>query len=338
MLIPFFLSGHLLALVFHVAPNGFTWPYQVMAALAGLSYLCGGLLFLRRTLERHFSSSMTLVSLIVITFGTNLFHYGTTDNIFSHIFSFFLFSALLYLIPQWYESPRKLNMICLAIVAGLIVIVRPTNIFFLIFVPLLGVYNFESFQERIKLVRAQMPTILLGAATFLLTVVPLFLYWKYITGHWIVNSYQGISFNWSQPEIINVLFSVRKGLFFWSPILLLGFAGFYFVRRYWKGFLIPALILLIAHTYLISSWPMWYYGGSFGHRAFTESLPVFAVGYAALLESARTRPLLYRSILALSALLILLSVKLMIQYWNGIIPYDLTTLELLASTFFQFTK
>ena len=187
-------------------------------------------------------------------------------------------------------------------------------------------------------VSSQLSSVVTCAVAYLLMIFPLLLYWKFITGRWLVNSYQGLSFNWTNPEIINVLFSVRKGLLFWSPLLILGIIGLFFVTRYWKGILLPAVILLLLHTYVVSSWPAWWYGGSFGHRAFTETLPIFAIGYAALLETTREKPMVYRGILIGSCLLMLLSIKSMIQYWNGVIPYDESTIAILVSTFFQLAK
>lgn len=53
-----------------------------------------------------------------------------------------------------------------------------------------------------------------------------------MSGHWVLNAYgaQGEGFDWLQPEIANVLFSLRGGVFFWCPVLLTGVAGL-FVRR-----------------------------------------------------------------------------------------------------------
>ncbi len=338
MLSPFFFAGHLLAKLARLPRDGFSWPYQLMTTLAGLFYLVAGLFLLRRVLLRHFSASTSLLALTAITFATNLFHYGTSDNIFSHVYSFFLFSALIFLAEKWYKEPYRVTTTLLAIVAGLITIVRPTNVIFLLFVPLLGLTDWPALQARLAFFRRHITAVLLGTAIFCATILPLLLYWKFSTGHWLVNSYQGLSFNWTKPEIINVLFSVRKGLFFWSPILLLALSGFFFIKRYWKGFWLPTLLILALHTYIIASWPSWSFGGSFGHRAFTETLPLFAILFAALLEALREKPLIYRATLIASALMLLLSVKFMLQYWNGVIPFDESTMEILAKTFFQMTK
>ena len=40
-----------------------------------------------------------------MTFGTNLFHYGVYDSVFSHVYSFFLIAVLLTLVDAWWAEP-----------------------------------------------------------------------------------------------------------------------------------------------------------------------------------------------------------------------------------------
>jgi hypothetical protein len=74
MILPFFGVGHLIAIVAGANRNGFSWPYQVAAASAGLTYALLGLLLLASTLKRWFSRRTVIVTLVAITFGTDLFH------------------------------------------------------------------------------------------------------------------------------------------------------------------------------------------------------------------------------------------------------------------------
>ena len=159
---------------------------------------------------------------------------------------------------------------------------------------------------------------------------PLFAYWKFITGRWIIFSYRGESFDFSHPQIINVLFSIRKGLFFWSPVLLLAAAGFFLMKKYKPAYVLPTLVFMPLNVYIIASWQNWAYGGSFGHRAFLESLAIFAFGYASLVQSA-SAPARRRALLIASTIFVLLSTRLMVEYWLGIIPFDRTTWQQFVS-------
>src|SRR2546428_832865 len=119
--------------------DGFSLYYQHFAGLAGLAYFLAGLVVLRRLLMRHFSDGVVLATLVTITWGTNLFHYGTYDSIFSHAYSFFLVTALLALTERWWDDPRWAVSLALSIVAALIVVTRHPNVIFLLLVPLYGV-------------------------------------------------------------------------------------------------------------------------------------------------------------------------------------------------------
>jgi len=163
------------------------------------------------------------------------------------------------------------------------------------------------------------------------------IYWKSITGNFLIDPYPYESFNFGQPEILNVLFSVRKGLFFWSPILLTALPGLFYVGKKSAEFLPPILLFLPLNTYLISSWHSWSYGGSFGHRAFTEAIPLFAVCFASFYEGSQS-PFCRRSLIIITILCVVLSLWLMAKYWIGIIPFDETTWDYFVKTFFLLKK
>ena len=326
MLAPFFILAHGLTLVSGIAPaDGFSVLYQAAAAIGGLCYVLLGLHVLRTVLEKSFSPSVVWWTLVVMVFGTNLFHYATYDSIFSHAFSFCLFALFLHNVERWYARPSAGSTIALAVVAGLITLVRPTNSVIFIFALLFDITGRDGLRERLSLARRNARLLLAGALAYAATLAPLFAYWKYVTGHWIIFSYVGEAFDFSRPQILNVLFSVRKGLFFWSPVLLLATAGFFVMWKYKRAYVVPTLVFMPLNLYIIASWRDWAYGGSFGHRAFVESTAVFAFGYASLVESLPDRAPARGIIIVASCLLVILSTRLMLQYWLGVIPFDGTT-------------
>ena len=143
-------------------------------------------------------------------------------------------------------------------------------------------------------------------------------------GKWFVYAYRDERLNLLHPHLLETLFSVRKGLFFWSPLLLIALAGLPFLRRIAPGRLVPSLAYLAVSTWVIASWETWWYGGSLGQRPFVETLPVFALGLASLIETARHR-FARTAVLAAAAVCSLLAVHAMVAYWLHAIPYDHTT-------------
>ncbi len=323
MILPFFAVGHLIAIAAGANRNGFSWPYQAAAAAAGFTYALTGLLLLASILGRWFSRRTVVVTLLAITFGTDLFHYATFDAVFSHAFSFFLVTLIVRLGLTTLERPDVRLALGLGASLGLLTLVRPTNLVVLLFCALLGVDSRSAFRARLGSVRRHANLIALGAGVFVMALVPQALYWHAVRGRWFVYADPG-HLNLLHPHLIGVLFSVRKGLFLWTPLLLLAVAGLTRLRRFASGLVVPAVAFLAVHTWVVASWNMWWYGGSFGMRPFVEALPIFALGLAALVESVSAvaaRRVLNAAIVVTT----LIAVHGMLGYWTQHIPYDGTT-------------
>jgi len=334
LLLPFFALAHAVACAAGVAPDGFTWPYQFAVSLAGLAYALLGLYLTQRLLARWFSARVVAATLCCLCFGTNLFHYATYDSALSHAFSFCAVTALLAVIPRWYQNPSWRTSASLGAVCAAVALIRPTNAVAFVAVPLFRIAGVSDLGARRRWLLAHRPAVALAAATALLVFSPQLLIWHGATGSWLVNPHLGAGFEFLSPRVFKVLFSVRKGLFFWSPLLLLAVAGLWPMRRLAREWLAPTVAALALGTWVIASWHAWAYGGSFGHRGFVDLYAFFALGLASLfatLRSVRAR----WTVGAVAAVLIALSIFQMVQYWKGIIPFDNTTWELYRRVFLR---
>jgi hypothetical protein len=168
-------------------------------------------------------------------------------------------------------------------------------------------------------------------------LLPQFVLYKWTTGSWIVNSYQLLNnrFAFGSPRVAAVLFSTQKGLFFWSPLLLLAVVGAFVARGWARGLVAAAAIVFGLQAYIVASWSDWQLGGSYGSRAFTDGLGLAAPLVAACFEWAAARRHVRTLIAAFAALAVLLSIVQMVQYWNGIIPFADTTWAQYRSVFLR---
>jgi hypothetical protein len=321
LLSPFFFFAWLLSYLFNVKIDGFSYIFQFAAAISGLIYTTAGLSILWDVLRKNFETKTIQLVMFGIVFGTNLFHYATYDSIFSHAYSFFLFCAFLYLVDRLYSRSSMRDFIAAGAVAGVIILTRPTNGVWLLFGVFYGITSSNSFFERFQFIKRHGREILIGLLPLLGFIAIQLIYWKTITGKFFICPYDTEYFNFLKPEIINVLFSARKGLFFWSPILLTIFPGLYFLKKKAPEYLVPALLFLAINTCIISSWYMWWYGGSFGSRPFVESLPLFAICLCSLYEGVSS-VIGKRLLTAFIFLCAALSIFLMFKYWLGDIPFD----------------
>ena len=105
--------------------------------------------------------------------------------------------------------------------------------------------------------------------------------WREMSGQWIHFSYGEERFYWTHPKLLSTLFSSRHGLFFWSPLLLFSVVGLVLpgsglplLGRFKLCYLVAFAIL----WYFNSCWWCWWFGDSFGGRAFLELSSMFIIG------------------------------------------------------------
>ena len=162
--------------------------------------------------------------------------------------------------------------------------------------------------------------------------------YKWITGEWFVNAYvtHGMGFTFLSPHLIDVLFSTQKGLFFWSPILLLSVPGVFLAKGQARAFVWPALVVFALQAWLIASWVEWQFGASYGHRGFTDGFALAAPFIASTFAWAASHRKAMPLFAAATAAAVLLSVAQMIQYWIGVLPEANTTWAQYQDLFLRF--
>ena len=333
---PFFLAGHGLTKWSNLSPDGFTFYYQHAAGVSGVWWTMAGLYVLGRLLARRFSDGVTAATLSALLLGTGLYHYATYDSSYSHAYSFFLLAALLSLTERWHEEePRALTSVLVGLVAGLIVLTRHTNALFLVVFPLYGVTSLASLKSMAERLAIRWRDLALIALVCMAVLAPQLAIYYQATGRVFVSSYGSLSFHFLSPQLWGVLFSVQKGVFFWSPLLLAALAGFAVGDRSKLPFLAGTAVVLTLDTYLIASWWDWQFGASYGHRGFIDVLPLLALGLAAFFEWSAASATRRVAVTTLTAAAVGLSVFQMLQYWNGVLPMSDLTWDQYRSIFLR---
>jgi hypothetical protein len=341
LIAPFFFVAHALTRLLHAPPDGFSSYYQHAAGLAGLVYLLAGLAVVRRLLLRHFSPAVALATLATVTWGTNLFHYGVYDSVFSHIYSFFLVAVLVACTESWWATPTLARSVGLGVTAAAIVLTRHINVLFVLIVPLYGVTSWPSLRDRAVSLMLRWRQLLVVAGSGVAGVLPQLLLYKSATGLWLPSPYGAIDagFTFSSPHLYDVLFGTQKGLFFWHPALLFAVAGWIVARGWASSLVLAAGIVLTINTLLIASWFDWQFGGSYGHRGFTDGFvlaAVFMAVFYAWVGGLRHRAAAVGVTAAFATLAVSLSVAQMIQYWMGVLPIANTTWDQYRALFLRF--
>ncbi len=331
---PFFAVAHLLAEPLGYEPSGYSIPYRFAISIGALFYLMLGLILLRRLLLRHFSDTATALTLILVTLGTNLTWYATIEPGMSHVYNFTLFVVFIYLLEKWLERATITNTILLGALSGLISLVRPTNAAIGVLFLLWGISNRLELKERLKLLYARWPYIYTMIAAAICIWIPQMLYWKMQTGHFLHHSYGQEGFFFFSPNITDGLFSFRKGWLLYTPTMAIALIGLLILPKYSKGQALPIFKFTLINIYIIFSWWCWWYGGSFGARAFIESYALLAFPLAALVQWAFSK-MIYIKVASMLFFTLLLthSIFQTFQYYYGAIHWDSMTREAYFDSF-----
>jgi hypothetical protein len=173
---------------------------------------------------------------------------------------------------------------------------------------------------------------MLGGVVVML--LPQLVAWRAIYGHFLVMPQGGGFMQWAAPSLVSVLFSLRHGLFSWTPAVLVAVLGFYhLVRRdTWLGWSVVVVILLA--VYINASAGDWWAGEAFGARRFVGCTVFFALGLAALFtrELWQNRPVLLRwtaAALVVYNLLFLLQYQVFMRGFQNLAPYPTTMRQVL---------
>jgi hypothetical protein len=285
---PFFFVAHAWASNDVRYPaDGFSFPYQFMISMGMLLITLLGLVFLRKALLQYFNDTATGLSILGIVLGSNYLNYSAIDGAMTHNTLFTIYAFLLYLTIAFYKNPSFLKSAGIGLLIGLAALIRPTEIISCLIPVLCGVnlLKTDEIKNRLSLFFKNGRLLLLAVLVCLLTGSIQFIYWKYVSGDWIVYSYQKQGFNWLNPHVMNCLFSYKSGWLVYSPFMAFALIGFIplFIKNK-SLFFAPALFSLL-FMYIAFAWDIWWYGGSLGQRAMVQAYPVLAFPLAAFLAA-----------------------------------------------------
>lgn len=292
----------------------FTKTHEFFICLGASLYIALALILLYKLLGKFSSNTITKTSSVILIYiATNLFHYSAIELMMSHLYSFLSVTGYLYYALHYVETKRNKYFLLSLLFLFLIVAIRPFNA--IIVFPIISYQFFKL--KFFKLV------FLSGCIIIVSFCIQLVL-WRLQCGIWTFSSYDGEGFYWTNPQLLNVLFSFRKGLFIYSPIIFIAFIGLLIKWKSHINLKITFLLICLIFTYAISCWWHWPYGDSFGHRAFIDIYSIAAIGLVTLMDSIKSLILKICG----SFLLLIFTLLNLFQTWqfnHFILPAEYTT-------------
>jgi len=336
---PFFFIGHIIAKLTGFAADGFSLPYQYSIFFGGIIYSIFAIIVLSRVLIRFFSERITAIVLIIVVFATNYIIHITMSgqNANSHNYLFLAYALILWLTILWHESNKLKHIVLLAVVCGITILIRPSEIVCLAIPVLWGVANKKTLIQKVQLLIRNYYQVLIFVAILAVIGSFQFIYWKIQTGKFLYNSYGGNAgegFEFFSPYISKVLFSFRKGWLIYTPVMVIAIIGFIVMFKRNRAIFIALLAYFIFNIYIVSSWSNWWYTQSFSQRAMIPSYPIMAIslGYFFVWLFEQKKALKTAGLTVLAGLL-LLNIFQTIQYANGTIHGDRMTREYYFAVF-----
>ena len=288
--LPFFAAACFQADLHGDFNDGYQQIFQNYVFYGALFYLFLGLVFIRILLISFGIKPPWIVLIqLLLVLATPISYYVHYEAAFSHVYSFFAIAAFSAFTRLWFLKGRNSDFLFAAAFFALVLILRQVNGLVLFYVPFLAGSS-KLLNIRISdLFSKKIPILILSLLIFGSIVFIQLGAWYLQSGKFILYSYQGYGFNWLDPYFFSILFSFRKGLFIYTPILLLSFGYFWYwikEKNYYALFswLIPFLLI----TYVLSSWGSWFYGCSYGLRAYIDFFPFFFIPIALLFQRMHT--------------------------------------------------
>jgi len=285
---PFFFVAHAWEKMSGGTANGFSGPYRFAIMCSTLVYGALGLLLTYRLLRRRFTPHLASLTTALLLLGTNLFWFTVQQHGMAHVPLFFLFALLMHLTVRIHETGRWTHFAALGLTAGLITVIRPMDML-CVLIPVFYVPGRPFLKTKLDFLRKHWAAILLAGFCFLLPIIPQLLYWKWLTGYTIYDSYgPGQSFDFRHSHVWSGLFGPSNGWLFYTPLMVLAILGLACIRRL-GAFALCIPLFLVLYVFGIYAWFLPNYPNGLGSRPMVDAYAVLALPLAASLQWISSR-------------------------------------------------
>jgi hypothetical protein len=215
---------------------------------------------------------------------------------------------------------KKSTIYKISALLGFLLILRPINgicVFLIFFLA----DDFENLKVFFKKLFKNYIDIIIGSM-IILGIISIQLILYYIqTGVFLLKSYKGYESSFLHPFMCKVLFSYRKGMFIYTPIIFFSFLGILtFYKNLYK--LITLSIFFIFIVYVISAWKIWHNADSYGMRKFIEYYGIFALSLGFFIQFIKKYKFLKVFIYFIFSILIIHNFIQIHQYRKYIIHHN----------------
>jgi tetratricopeptide (TPR) repeat protein len=348
LFLPFFIVGHLLALLYQelgysILVDGYSIPYHISTAVASVTFLFAGLILVFKTLCFFLDKRFALLVSLSTWLASPLIYFSFIRQRMAHTAEFFFAAVLIFAWAHFRSSRDPLRYATLGALLGFLCMTRVINIaFFALFaVDLLWSFRSDWKSNTQEVVKKMMK---LGGAFlggFFLVMLPQIICWNQLNGvpfppRHMKFAGEGLSSISLMPLLEHgwaLFFSAKWGLLYSMPLAVLGLVGL-FLKNEWLKEVRPGLLAYLAGIFaIVILYPE--DSASYGHRHLISALPVFALGLSNILYRISATGTKWGARVAIVGCLsaVLMQYFMLIQY-KVTLPYNQPefTLKALGST------
>lgn len=281
----FFLARAVVPFTGYRVDDPYSHLYGFFMVVAVNVYLFIGFVLLFFLLRERFGVAISLLSMALLMWGTNLYYYTVVEAGMSHVYSFFCFAAFLFCTDRYYRTEKTKWVPGVAFFYALATLIRPTNGLLILMFVFHEVYDWEGLKARLRFHLQHLQNVLYFFVIGFLVFSPQLFYWHAISGHWIMYSYGDEAFIYlKEPKLFTVLMGYKSGWLFYSPVMVLAVVGMVMARKQ-RLFSMPVFIgIFLTIFYLCASWWAYTFGCAFGYRSFVEFYAILIFPFALCIQ------------------------------------------------------
>lgn len=312
------------------AAPGYSKTYIVAARIFNFLLAFFACLFMFKIAARYTNEKYALISSSLLFYGTGTLYYFFGEGLMPHAVLTVLISFFIYGCLRLLHDGKVGYFPLLVFLVVWIGLIRPTDVLICLFPICLLVK--QNARSNLLVALKSIKHIILAICLSGLLIIPQLLYWKYITGSYILYSYKEETFHFAASHLLDFWFSFRKGWFIYTPLTLLVLLAALTRIKKLNLEVGATYLVIIVSSLLYAQWWCWWYGGSFGMRTMTQFVPflIFPLVIFISKSSQASKALFF----LVAAFFTFNTIKLARKYHLGYVHYDSETYQSLKGMYF----
>ncbi len=289
--LPWLAAAHLFA-GGNVPADGLSQPYFTAVSYANMTYAFAGVLLMYLALRMKFRPWESAIAAFAAWLCSPLLYYMFAVEVMAHATSFFAMALFFFCWIKWRFTTEWWPWAVMGLALGMAALMRWQNAAFgmVLAFDLIGRGRTPEHFGKLAL----------AAAASMVAFTPQMLAWWTIYGSPLTIPQGGGFFTWWQPDLIGVFFSLNYGMLVWTPLLVAGIVGLFFIPNKDRFFYIGILAAVLFQVYVQSA--VGDAGWSYGMRRLVNCTPFFAVGFILLMRQIGWHPRVWTPVVALFAI------------------------------------